>query len=58
MELGIYYRVEREGKWDNVDILDMSPEEIAEYIATPDTPRASLCRLIVTLVRAINAHLS
>lgn len=30
MDSGIYFRAERNGKWESVDLVDLSPEEVQE----------------------------
>lgn len=50
---GIYYRIQREGKWCSVDISDMTEEEMKETINDMNPVMAK--RLCVVLAKKIKA---
>ena len=50
---GIYTRIKRNGKYQTVDITDMTPEELAEYLDEWGTDCNFLKRLVQHLVEVI-----
>ena len=50
---GIYTRVKRDGKYQTVDITDMTPEELAEYLDKWGTDCNFLKRLVQHLIEVI-----
>lgn len=51
MDSGIYYRVERNGKWKTVDMTQMTDEELNKWLW--DMTEQQLFRTIRVLVRQI-----
>lgn len=51
MDSGIYYRVERNGKWKTVDMTQMTDEELNKWLC--DMTEQQLFRTIRVLVRQI-----
>lgn len=50
---GIYARVKRDGKYQSVDLTDMTPEELAEYLDKWGMDYDFLKRLVQNLVEVI-----
>lgn len=50
---GIYTRIKRDGKYQTVDITDMTPEELAEYLDKWGTDCNFLKRLVQHLIEVI-----
>ena len=53
---GIYTRIKRNGKFQTVDITDMTPEELAEYLDEWGTDRDFLKRLVQHLIEVIQEN--
>ena len=50
---GIYARVKRDGKYRTIDITDMTPEELAEYLDKCGMDCDFLARLVQYLVETV-----
>ena len=50
---GIYTRIKRDGKYQTVDLTDMTPEELTEYLDEWGMDREFLKRLVQNLVETI-----
>lgn len=50
---GIYTRIKRNGKYQTVDLTDMTPEELAEYLDEWGTDCNFLKRLVQNLVETV-----
>lgn len=50
---GIYTRIKRDGKYQTVDLTDMTPEELAEYLDKWGMDYDFLKRLVQNLVEVI-----
>ncbi len=50
---GIYTRIKRDGKYQTVDLTDMTPEELAEYLDEWGTDCNFLQTLVQNLVETI-----
>lgn len=53
---GIYTRIKRDGKYQTVDITDMTPEELAEYLDKWGTDCNFLKRLVQHLIEVIQEN--
>ena len=53
---GIYTRIKRDGKYQTVDITDMTPEELAEYLDEWGTDANFLKRLVQHLIEVIQEN--
>ena len=49
---GFYYRVQRDGKWENICVSDMTNEEIEKV--TRDMDKETLTRLVQGLASTLN----
>ena len=52
---GIYVRIKRDGKYQSIDLTDMTPEELTEFINSKDMSIDYLARLVQNLVKTIQA---
>ena len=50
---GIYTRIKRDGKYQTIDITDMTPEELAEYLDKWGMDCNFLQRLVQNLVETV-----
>lgn len=50
---GIYTRIKRDGKYQTVDLTDMTPEELAEYLDKWGMDCNFLQRLVQNLVETV-----
>lgn len=50
---GIYTRIKRDGKYQTVDLTDMTPEELAKYLDEWGTDCNFLQRLVQNLVETV-----
>ena len=50
---GIYTRIKRDGKFQTIDITDMTPEELAEYLDERGMDCNFLKRLVQNLIEAV-----
>lgn len=50
---GIYARVKRDGKYQSIDITDMTPEELTEFLNSKEMSVDYLARLVQNLVETI-----
>ena len=50
---GIYTRIKRDGKFQTIDITDMTPEELAEYLDKWGMDCNFLQRLVQNLVETV-----
>lgn len=50
---GIYARVKRDGKYQSIDITDMTPEELTEFLNSKDMSIDYLARLVQNLIETI-----
>lgn len=50
---GIYTRIKRDGKYQTIDITDMTPEELAEYLNNEKISVGYLARLVQNLVETV-----
>ena len=50
---GIYTRIKRDGKYQSVDITDMTPEELTEFLNSKDMSIDYLARLVQNLIETI-----
>ena len=53
---GIYTRIKRDGKYQTVDLTDMTPEELAEYLDEWGMDRDFLKRLVQNLIEVIQEN--
>ena len=53
---GIYARVKRDGKYRTIDITDMTPEELAEYLDKWGMDCDFLKRLVQNLIEVIQEN--
>ena len=53
---GIYTRIKRDGKYKTVDLTDMTPEELAEYLDKWGTDCNFLKRLVQHLIEVIQEN--
>lgn len=52
----IYTRIKRDGKYQTVDLTDMTPEELAEYLDEWGTDCNFLKRLVQNLIEVIQEN--
>lgn len=50
---GIYTRIKRDGKYQSVDLTDMTPEELAEYLDERGMDCNFLKRLVQNLIEVV-----
>ena len=50
---GIYTRIKRDGKYQTIDLTDMTPEELAEYLDKWGMDCDFLARLVQNLVETV-----
>ena len=50
---GIYARIKRDGKYQSIDITDMTPEELTEFLNSKAMSIDYLARLVQNLVETI-----
>lgn len=50
---GIYARIKRDGKYQSIDITDMTPEELTEFLNSKDMSIDYLARLVQNLIETI-----
>lgn len=50
---GIYTRIKRDGKFQTIDITDMTPEELAEYLDERGMDCNFLKRLVQNLIEVV-----
>ena len=53
---GIYTQIKRDGKYQTVDLTDMTPEELAEYLDEWGMDREFLKRLVQHLIEVIQEN--
>lgn len=53
---GIYTRIKRDGKYQTVDLTDMTPEELAKYLDEWGTDCDFLKRLVQHLIEVIQEN--
>ncbi len=55
---GVYFRVERDGKWQNICFSDLTEEEIEDVLKDrPEEWLRSICRILGKTIRAIGDKL-
>ena len=56
MEIGIFFRAKRNDKWGNVDVCDLTADEIRDIVNTrvSDGHDGFLASLIIKLIDTIN----